>query len=157
MKTYIRIFVMAALVAAGQMAFGQSEEKTLLRTEQIAAKLGLNEEQKAQLDKQLKAAEETRKERVGKYRAMQKEMRRDAFVERQAQQERLKEILTPEQLEQLQSMKTQRGEQVRARFQNRRGERIDRAKVEQFRNRRQYLVKQRIERQIELKEKKGGN
>lgn len=159
MKTFIEIIAIAIMVVASQMAFGQSKEKTLLRTEQLAARLELNDTQKAQLDKEFKATEEARKQRAEKYRALREEMKRDAFVERQAQHERLKEILTSEQLEKLKAMKPEGQRRGKARFQDRRGERMDRARIEQFRKRRPMMYKQRMERLKEMKEKEegGGN
>lgn len=158
MKRYIGIFAIAIMVMASQAAFGQSEEKTLLRTEQIAAKLELNENQKAQLDKELKAVAEARKERAEKYRALREEMKRDAFVERQEQQERLKEILTPEQLEKLEAMKAEGMRRGKERLDNRGGQRMDRERVEQFRKRRQQMFRHRMDKQRQEKDKEeGGN
>lgn len=158
MKTFIETLVLAVMVMMSQLAYGQSEEKTLLRTEQMAARLGLDESQKAQLDKQLKAAREDRHERMEKFRAMREEMRRDAFVDRQKERESLEAILTPEQLEKLKTMKAQRGEQVRQRVQNRRGDgRMDRPQMMQFRQKRQQIMKKRMERMKEQKKGDGGN
>tara|TARA_R110000823_G_scaffold284631_1_gene403082 strand:- start:463984 stop:464475 length:492 start_codon:yes stop_codon:yes gene_type:complete len=83
-------------VSANQM-LAQDNNKTLLQTERVAAKLGLNEEQKLALDKEFKEGQLERKATMEKMRALREEMRRDAFVERQAKEERLKEILTEEQ------------------------------------------------------------
>lgn len=158
MKTFIEVIAIATMMVISQMAFGQSNEKTLLKTEQLAAKLELNDRQKAQLDKELKANEEARKQRAEKYRALREEMKRDAFVERQAQHERLKEILTPEQLEKWKAMKLVGQRRGKAKFQGRRGEQMDRARIEQFRKRRPMMQKQRMERLKEMKEREeGGN
>lgn len=108
MKTFIETLVLAVMVMMSQLAYSQSEEKTLLRTEQMAARLGLDESQKAQLDKQLRAAQEERQERMEKFRAIREEMRRDAFVDRQKERESIESILTPEQLEKLKTMKAKR-------------------------------------------------
>tara|TARA_R100000005_G_C5002161_1_gene209645 strand:- start:3560 stop:4051 length:492 start_codon:yes stop_codon:yes gene_type:complete len=83
-------------VSANQM-LAQDNNKTLLQTERVATKLGLNEEQKLALDKEFKEGQLERKATMEKMRALREEMRRDAFVERQAKEERLKEILTEEQ------------------------------------------------------------
>ena len=157
MKAISKTLLLALLVMMGQQAFAQKEEKTLLRTEQMAVRLGLDENQKVQLDKQLKEAQEQRKEKMEKIRAMREEMRRDAFVERQAQHERLKEILTPEQLEKLEAMKAERAERGGERFGNRGGQRMNRADAMKFRQRRQQMMKKRLDRPDNPKEKKGGN
>jgi len=158
MKTFIETLVLALMVMMSQLAFAQSEDKTLLRTEQMAARLGLDENQKAQLDKQLKAAQEERQDRMEKLRAMREEMKRDAFVERQKEREALESILTPEQLEKLKTMKAKRGEQMKQRMQNRRGDgRFDRERMMQFRQNRQQMIKKRTERLKEQKKGDGGN
>ena len=141
----------------GQQAIAQNGEKTLLRTEQIAARLGLDETQKAQLDRELKAAQLERKERMEKYRAIREEMRRDAFVERQGERERLKEILTEEQLEKLKTLRAERGpREFRGRPQMREGQ-FDRQRLERFREQRGQMMKRRMERVKEEKKGDGGN
>lgn len=158
MKVFIKTIVLALIVLMSQVALAQNEEKTLLRTEQMAARLGLDENQKAELDKQLKAAQQERTERMQKYRAMREEMKRDAFVERQKERESLESILTPEQLEKLQSVKEERGEQLKERLQNRRGQgRFNKQQMMQFREKRQHLMKRRMEKLKEEKKGDGGN
>ena len=89
---------MVALVLVSGVVYGQnSDDKTLLRTEQLATKLELNEEQKAALDKQLKTAKADKEAQREKMRAFREEMRREAFLVRQAHEAELKEILTEEQ------------------------------------------------------------
>lgn len=99
----------------------QNSSKTLLQTEQMAAKLGLNEQQKLALDKELKAAQTERKASMEKMKAMREEMKRDAFVERQAKDERLKEILTEEQYAKLKES-SKNGQRGRVQGQRNRGE-----------------------------------
>ena len=101
MTKSIQFMVFAIMVVVSQQMFAQTSDKTLLKTEQLAARLGLNAEQKAELDKELKAAQEARKQRMEQFRTMREELRRDAFVERQEQRERMKALLTPEQLAKL--------------------------------------------------------
>lgn len=160
MKTFIETIVIALMVLMSQMAMAQQEEKTLLRTEQIAARLGLSEAQKTELDAQLKATQKERKERAEQFRKLREEMRRDAFVERQQQREALESILTPEQLEQLKALKAERGDRMRERFRNRRGDqRFDRQRVERFKSQRRMMMKRRLGKgQEEGTDKKdGGN
>lgn len=101
----MKIALMALTFMSGYQLWAQDNSKTLLQTEIMAQKLGLDEQQKAALDKELKAAKEERRANMEKMRALREEMRRDAFVERQAQAERLKEILTEEQWTKLQKQK----------------------------------------------------
>lgn len=93
---------------AGLHLQGQDASKTLLQTERMAKELGLNAKQKAELDKELKANQQDRKEKMEKLRAMREEMKRDAFVEQQAREARLKSILTEEQFAKLEAMKAER-------------------------------------------------
>ncbi len=99
----------------------QNSNKTLLQTEQMAAKLGLNEQQKIALDKELKEGQLERKASMEKMKAMREEMKRDAFVERQAKDERLKEILTEEQYAKLKES-SKNGQRTRVQGQRSRGE-----------------------------------
>ncbi|PIQ47147.1 MAG: hypothetical protein COW03_16820 [Cytophagales bacterium CG12_big_fil_rev_8_21_14_0_65_40_12] len=101
------MMVSLALVA-GLHLQGQDANKTLLQTELMAKELGLNAKQKAELDKELKANQQDRKEKMEKLRAMREEMKRDAFVEQQAREARLKSILTEEQFAKLEAMKAER-------------------------------------------------
>ena len=90
---------MVCLIAvSGNQIIAQNSSKTLLQTERMAAKLDLTEEQKSALDIELKEVREVRKVKMEKMRALREEMKRDAFVERQANQESLREILTEEQM-----------------------------------------------------------
>ncbi|TCL10748.1 hypothetical protein EV198_1780 [Roseivirga ehrenbergii] len=107
-------------ISANQM-LAQNTNKTLLQTEQMAAKLGLNEQQKLALDKELKAAQTERKASMEKMRALREEMKRDAFVERQAKEERLKEILTEEQYTKLKEA-SKNGQRSRIQDQRNEGE-----------------------------------
>lgn len=93
---------------AGLHLQGQDASKTLLQTERMAKELGLNAKQKAELDKELKANQQDRKEKMEKLRAMREEMKRDAFVEQQAREARLKSILTEEQFAKLEAMKAEK-------------------------------------------------
>ena len=62
--------MLVTLVLVSGVAIGQeTEEKTLLRTEQMAARLGLDEAQKAKLDAQLKAAKVEREAHMAKVKA----------------------------------------------------------------------------------------
>lgn len=162
MKRFIKTALLTAVVLIGQQAFAQNEEKTLLKTEQIAARLGLDETQKAKLDKELRAAQLERKERMEKYKAIREEMKRDAFVERQGERERLKEILTDEQLEKLKTMRAERGpREFRGRPGSGRPEmregRFDRQRMERFRGQREQVMKHRMQRFKEEKKGDGGN
>jgi hypothetical protein len=74
----------------------------------MAKELGLNAKQKAELDKELKANQQARKEQMEKFKALREEMKRDAFVEQQAREARLKSILTEEQYAKIEAMKTER-------------------------------------------------
>ncbi len=161
MRKFIEVLVVTLLVGMNQLAFAQ-QEKTLLKTEQISAKLGLDETQKAQLDKELKSSQQERKARMEKYRAIREEMKRDAFVENQAQRERLKEILTDEQIEKLKALNVERGgREFRGRQGARNGQRLDRQRAEQFRQERRPMMRRRMgefrqERRTDRKEE-GGN
>lgn len=101
-----------ALMLVVTVTYGQKKgEKTLLKTEVMAEKLGLDVKQKAALDKQLKAAEADRKEQMEKLKALREEMMRDAFVAQQAREANLKEILTPEQWTEYEKLKAERKKQ----------------------------------------------
>lgn len=101
--------MLVALMALTTIAYGQNKgEKTLLKTEVMAAKLGLDNQQKAALDKQLKEAAADRKAQAEKLRALREEMMRDAFVAQQAREANLKEILTDEQWAQYEQLKAER-------------------------------------------------
>ncbi|WP_305981978.1 hypothetical protein [Roseivirga thermotolerans] len=125
MTKSIQFMVFAIMVVVSQQMFAQTSDKTLLKTEQLAVRLGLNAEQKAELDKELKAAQEARKQRMEQFRTMREELRRDAFVERQEQRERMKALLTPEQLAKLEELKGRRGEAIQRMQREDRGRHFD--------------------------------
>lgn len=90
--------MLVVLLAISTVAYGQKRgDKTLLKTEVMAEKLGLDAKQKAALDRQLKEANVERKAQIEKLKGLREEMKRDAFVARQAREAQLKEILTDEQ------------------------------------------------------------
>ena len=92
------MMMLVMLLAISVTVYGQEKsDKTLLKTEVMAEKLGLDKKQKAALDKQLKEAQAERKAQKEKLIAMREEMKRDAFVARQQREAELKEILTAEQ------------------------------------------------------------
>lgn len=118
MRSILRITLVLAVVSIAGQAIAQNSNKTLLQTEQMAAKLGLSEKQKIALDKELKTNQESRKATMEKMKALREEMKRDAFVERQARMERMKSILTPEQWEKYQkTLKEGKGKRQRVRGQ----------------------------------------
>lgn len=142
--------VMMVLVlgfAIGQL--NAQEEKTLLKTEQLALKLELNEAQNAQLDEVLKQAEAQKRAQREKMRALREEMKRTAFLEQQAMKEKLSEFLTEEQLAELHQMRAQRSR--RDRFREGRQERFRPELRERMRN-----MRSRMRRNHEAREK-GGN
>lgn len=104
--------MLIALMLVVTVTYGQKKgEKTLLKTEVMAAKLGLDDKQKAALDKQLKEAAAERKAQAEKLRAIREEMMRDAFVAQQAREANLKEILTDEQWAEYEKLKAERKKQ----------------------------------------------
>ncbi len=107
--------MLLALVGMSSMTYAQSnnngqETQTLLQTEKLAARLELDEAQKAALDKQLKAAKAEREGHREKMKAFMEEMKREAFLARQAQEAQLKEILTDEQWAEYEKLKAKRKE-----------------------------------------------
>ena len=104
--------MLLALIGMSSMAYGQSnnESQTLLRTEQLAARLELNETQKAALDKQLKAAKAEKEAQREKIRAFMEQIKREAFLARQAQEKELKSILTDEQWAEYEKLKAEKKE-----------------------------------------------
>ena len=107
--------MLLALVGMSSMTYAQSningqETQTLLQTEKLAARLELDETQKAALDKQLKAAKAEREAHREKMKAFMEQMKREAFLARQAQEAQLKEILTDEQWAEYEKLKAQRKE-----------------------------------------------
>lgn len=147
--------VSLALVAGLQLQ-GQDANKTLLQTEKMAKELGLNAKQKADIDKELKANQQDRKEKMEKLRAMREEMKRDAFVEQQARETRLKSILTEEQFAKLEAMKADRGSRGQMRGQaNFRGQnRQESGRAPMMK--RKMLLEKRSKHLKENKEKGGG-
>ena len=121
MRSIIKILMVGLIGVSANQMLAQNTNKTLLQTEQMAAKLGLNEQQKLALDKELKAAQTERKASMEKMRALREEMKRDAFVERLAKEERLKEILTEEQYAKLKES-SKNGQRARVQGQRNRGE-----------------------------------
>ncbi len=104
--------MLIALMLVVTVTYGQKKgEKTLLKTEVMAARLGLDDKQKAALDKQLKEAAAERKAQAEKLRALREEMMRDAFVAQQAREANLKEILTDQQWAEYEKLKAERKKQ----------------------------------------------
>lgn len=163
MRSLIKIILTVTIIFSGSQLAAQDKSKTLLQTEKMATELGLSEKQKATLDKELKATQAARKAKVEKIRALMEEMRRDAFVERQAREKRLKEILTPEQWTKYESQKKTRrkkvasrwgqGKRGRANFRNGRGQfRQQGMRRGRFQRGMQFMKKRK-----ELKEEKKEN
>lgn len=149
--------VSLALVA-GLHLQGQDANKTLLQTEKMAKELGLSAKQKAELDKELKANQQARKEQMEKFKALREDMKRDAFVEQQARETRLRSILTEEQFAKLEAMKADRGGrgQMRgqANFRNQNSKGAGMAPM----MKRKMLLEKRRQNLKEIKEKgDGGN
>lgn len=167
MRSILRITLVLAIVSIAGQAIAQSGNKTLLQTEQMAAKLGLSEKQKIALDKELKANQEIRKATIEKMKALREEMKRDAFVERQARMERMKSILTPEQWEKYQeTQKDRNGKRQRVRGQRGRnnvdGQRGRSGQQDSFRRgqtgkRRMTMRKRGAEKELKEKKEKGGD
>ncbi|GEM_PF-5060030 len=157
MRALFTSILLAVMVLSVQQINAQ-EEKTLLKTEQMAQRLDLDETQKSELDKVLKELREERRARMEKARKMREEMKRDAFLEKQSQREKLEEILTEEQLQKLKSLRPQepRREQVRDRGMRRGDERIERFMKERNRERMRFRFRERI-RDNKSEEKRGGN
>lgn len=101
MRSIFKLFTLCLTLALGTQLMAQDANKTLLQTERMAAKLDLTEAQKSALDKELKESRDAQKVKMEKMRALREEMRRDAFVERQAKEERLEAILTEDQMAKL--------------------------------------------------------
>lgn len=106
--------MLLALVGLSSTAYAQNNEgQTLLRTEMLAAKLELNEAQKAALDKQLKAAKADKEAQREKAKAFREAMKREAFLARQAQEKELKSILTDEQWAEYEKLKAEQKEHAK--------------------------------------------
>lgn len=157
MRALITSILLAVMVLSVQQLNAQ-EEKTLLETEKIAQRLDLDEIQKSELDKVLKQNREQRRARMEMVRKMREEMKRDAFLERQSQQERLAEILTDEQMQKLKSMRDRRPsrEDLRQRGNRRGDERIQRFLKDRNLERRGVRFKERV-RENRSEDNKGGN
>ena len=158
MRSILKMMMVSLALIAGLHLQGQDANKTLLQTEIMAKELGLNAKQKAELDKELKANQQARKEKMEKFRALREEMKRDAFVEQQARETRLKSILTEEQFAKLEAMKAERSGRGqmrgRANFRNQNSKDGNRAPM----MKRKMLLEKRRERLKENKEKgDGGN
>lgn len=97
MRSYLKIFLITTVLFSGSQLMAQDKSKTLLQTERMAKALELTDKQKAALDKELKSVQANRKATQEKMKALKEEMLRDAFVEKQEREARLKEILTEEQ------------------------------------------------------------
>mgnify|MGYP007079437311 CR=1 FL=1 len=124
MRSFLKILLITTVVFSSSHLMAQDKNKTLLQTERMAKSLELSDKQKAALDKELKSVQADRKAKAEKLRALKEEMLRDAFVDRQAREKRLKEILTEEQwakYESHQKKGRQRGQ--RSNFQRSRGDR----------------------------------
>lgn len=167
MRSILKFTIILTVICSANLAIAQDGNKTLLKTEQIAAKLGLSDKQKAELDKELKANQESRKATLEKMRAIREEMKRDAFVERQARMERMKNILTPEQFEKYQKLqkegaakvKRQRGQRGKANFRGQAGRdgRRDFFGRAQGQRGRMMLRKKAVEKKIKEKKENGGD
>lgn len=97
MRSYLKILLITTVIFSGSQVMAQDKKKTLLQTERMAKALSLTDKQKAALDKELKSAQESRKAMMEKATAIREELKRDAFVAREAREKKLKEILTEEQ------------------------------------------------------------
>lgn len=167
MRSLFRTTLILTVIFSASQVIAQSGDKTLLRTEQIAAKLELTDKQKAELDKELKANQESRKAQMEKMRALREEMKRDAFVQRQAQMERMKEILTPEQWEAFQKLQKQgktrlqrmRGQRGQNSFRGQGRQNGQRAFIDrgQMRRGRMMLRKRAVQKRLEENKEKGGD
>ncbi|MFY0591501.1 hypothetical protein [Roseivirga sp.] len=174
MRSFIKLFFIAATVFSSSQLLAQDKNKTLLQTERMAKALELTDKQKSALDKELKAAQVERKAAMEKAKAIREEMKRDAFVARQAREAKLKEILTPEQWKKYESSKKRvkgamlnrgkRGQdsRERGRFQGRSRIGQDRRPVRDSLMRRRMVMKRRAHapkqrKEAEEKENGGGN
>ncbi|OEK06913.1 hypothetical protein [Roseivirga misakiensis] len=173
MRSFIKLFFIAAAVFSSSQLLAQDKNKTLLQTERMAKALELTDKQKAALDKELKAAKEERQVAMEKAKAIREEMRRDAFVAREAREAKLKDILTEEQWAKYESAKkrgrgamlnrAKRGQDSRqgGRFQ-RRGQIREDGRRPMRDTLRRRVVKRRVEmlkekKETEEKENGGGN
>ncbi len=167
MRSILRITITLAIISIAGQTIAQDAKKTLLQTEQMAAKLGLSEKQKTALDKELKANQESRKATMEKMKALREEVHRDAFVERQARMERMKSILTPEQWQvyqktqkegrrQLQGFRGQRGRN-NVNGQRGRAGQHDSLQRGQVRKKRVIMRKRATEKKLKEKKENGGD
>ena len=83
-------------------------------------------------------------------------MKRDAFIARQGQRERLKQILTEEQLEKFEALRSEREEGPRNRPRLRE-DRFERQRIDRFRGPREQMMRRRMDRFKEEKKEDGGN
>ena len=167
MRSILKITLILTVIFSAGQVLAQDRNKTLLQTEQMAAKLELSDKQKTQLDKELKANQESRKATIEKMKALREEMKRDAFVEKQARMERIKNILTPEQwakYEQFQKEGKGKGQRFRGQRgrnniggQKGRVDRQDSVGRTQTGKRRMMMRKRGIEKKMQEKKESGGD
>ena len=100
----LRIIFLAIAVGLVGLA-AEAQQKTLLQTEIMAKKLGLNAKQKADLDKHFKSIKSEKEALQLKMKGLREEMQRDQFVNRQEQEAKLKSILTEEQFAKVQEQR----------------------------------------------------
>lgn len=92
----------------------EAQQKTLLQTEVMAKQLGLDAKQKVEIDKHFKKIKSEREANQAKVKAQRESAKRDQFVIRQEQEEKLKSILTEEQFAKVQEQrKNLKGQQFR--------------------------------------------
>ncbi len=103
MKSLKYIIGIVSMLAITTVSIAQ--DKTLLQTEVMAKQLGLTDKQKEDLDKELKASRAEREEMQKKLKAFHEEIKRDAFLKREARDEKLKSILSEEQYAKFQEMR----------------------------------------------------
>lgn len=167
MRSILKITLVLAIISTATQALAQNNNKTLLQTEQMAAKLELSDQQKTALDKELKANQANRKATTERMKALREEMKRDAFVERQARVERMKSILTPEQWENYQQLQEEgrgkrqrfRGQRNRSNVDGQRGRTGRQGTLERnsTERRRMIMRKRATEKQLKEKKESGGD
>jgi hypothetical protein len=115
----LRIIILGIAVAVVSITV-EAQQKTLLQTEVMAKRLGLDAKQKAELDKHFKNIKSEREEAQSKMRALRQEVQRDQFVKREEQTAKMKSILTEEQFAKLQEQR-KNGKRSQARKGQQRG------------------------------------
>jgi len=98
----LRIIILLSAVGLFSLT-AKAQDKTLLQTEVMAKRLGLDAKQKAEVDKLFKTIKSEREALQVKMKAFKEEMKRDQFVKRQGQEASLKSILTEEQFAKVQA------------------------------------------------------